>query len=365
MKTLALWCDKIMETSSNETKREIDIHINFWKIPNTKKKYQYFVDLGLMAHEANLIENLHIHFPFCVSENDVEDIGHIMSKDHKIVNAVFNENYGVTNSPEHAKLASVKDTKDKEVFSIYSIDFKSKDITFLNEYNGTKLSIKIPKNVKPTANKLYFRIRLRGNSIKYFLCEFEPKNWFFQSAFTSTDAIDFRINEKRNLNESLAEKIKEDQFFHINKVHFLLMRNAQDDLIADHLKINCRVLEVDLWKDYVGQGYNVNNIIAYHWSEKAVSNNSNEKQFLDSFNTWVKIKYHKSNIRTIFLYFLIIGLTSIIFNLTSTFIAERLWPIHDSSINSNSGIDIEPKTVQETTIISESQKNDDIYKKGE
>jgi len=203
------------------------------------------------------------------------------------------------------------------------MDIGSEEIAFSDCYDGTKVSLSIPNSTIKGNNKIYIRIRLKGNSVKYFVREFTPQNWFFQSAFTSTDAIDFRINEKRNFHNSLAEEINEDQLFNIRKVHFLLMRDAQDDLIADHLKISCRELEVDLWKDYVGAEYKVENIIAYHWSEKA--NEDVDGKFLESFNTWAKIKYHKSNVKTIMLYLLIIGIMSISFNIISTCITNCIF----------------------------------------
>jgi hypothetical protein len=179
-----------------------------------------------MIKNAKSIKELHIHFPFTVKRSDFEDLGNIIGKDVKYVNAIFNENYEMISDSAHPKYKIIKDKAQKIIFVIYSIDINSDDISFFNCYGGTKVSINIPANRAQENNKIYIRIRLKGNAVKYFIREFTPKNWFFQSAFTSTDTIDFRINEKRNYNDSLAEQIKEKQLFNINKIHFLLMREC-------------------------------------------------------------------------------------------------------------------------------------------
>lgn len=327
MKTIALWFDKMPDCELEE--KEIDIHINFWKVLNKSKKVlkkqEYFIDFGFMIEDAKSIEKLHLHFPSKVEQSDFEDLGKMIGKDVKYVNAIFNENYEMISDFTHPKHRTIKDKAQKTIFVIYSIDIKSDDILLSDCYGGTKVSIKIPASTAQENHKIYIRIRLKGNAVKYFIREYTPKNWFFQSAFTSIDAIDFRINEKRNCNDSLAEKITEEQLFNINKIDFLVMRDAQDDLIANNLRITCRELEVDLWQEYVGKEYGVENIIAYHWSEKASEVPNESRKFLDSFNAWVKIKYHKSNFKTIILYILIIGIMSISFNILSTCITNYIF----------------------------------------
>ncbi len=310
MNTIAIWYKE--KTSNPSQEEKIDIHINLWKLKvnNKPKKSEFLMDFGFMIHDITHIEMLHIHFPFKVEQKNLLDLGGVLHKSKEYVNSVFNENYILTDPAEAPKQKRVQDQGHKTVFTIYALDFTTGDTSLQSCFDGTQLSINlfnIPKN--PDNTKYYFRIRINGDCLTNFIKNFEPAHWYFQSAFTSTDTVDFRINEKRNLNKSLEQEITKNKTFAIQKIHFLLMRDAPDDLVADHLNITCRELEPNLWSDYVGSNYNVKNVIAYHWSEKV----KGEKP-LDSFNTLVKIKYNKSNWKTIWLYILVASLLAFCFN---------------------------------------------------
>lgn len=183
------------------------------------------------------------------------------------------------------------------------------------KYEGSIFSINIDSITPDTdCYKYYFRLRLRDDSFSsIFTRKLAPKNKFFNSAFTATEIIDFRINEKRSYNRSLLEHINEKKEFKIKKIHFLLMRNSREDFESNHLKTSCRLIESDLWEKYVDKEHVLDDIIAYHWSKK-----TKDEDVISSFNTLAKIKYHKSNWRTIFKYLIALALFSICFNLASS-----------------------------------------------
>lgn len=324
MNTIAIWYDP---KSSSSTDSELDIHVNFWKVKKSTLKTDYLLDLGLMVYDKELTNEIYIHFPFKITRNDIKDLGNVLLNDDKAVNSIFNENYDIHNAGNNSKQKNIQNNSKQTLFNIYALDLKdsSNDIDLKPEFGGTTLVIKtstIP--LTGDCNKYYFRFRLKGPFLKNFIRQHVPDNWFFQSAMTNTDAIDFRINEKRNFDESLAETISTKKIFLIKKIHFLLMRKAADDIIADHLNITCRELEKD-WKNYVGNEYDIENIIAYHWSEKYDEiNKTNSTKYLESFNTLVKVKYHKSNWRTILIYLIIVGIISVGFNLLSNVIYSKI-----------------------------------------
>lgn len=318
MKTIAIW---YKSKKTDDSKQNLDIHINFWKLKSNAlfSGFVTFIDFGFMVYDVSKIDEYYIHFPFKFSKESIYDLGGILKSNMKYVNSVFNENYDLHDSPNAAKQKSVQDNEGNCLFNIYSLDVNSDDISISHVYDGTKLIINtstIP--IANKCNKYYFRFRLSGKFISNFVKVHTPRNWFFQSAVTSIDAIDFRINEKRNYHDSLAEVISAANQYNIQKVHFLLMRDAPDDIIADHLKYNCRELEPLLWQDYVGSKYILKNIIAYHWSEK-----SKPDKPVESFNTLVKVKFHKFNPKTIIIYLLVIGVLSIIFNIVSSCILKE------------------------------------------
>lgn len=312
----------IMATQLPKKEIALDIHINFWKLKKKYTGYEYLLDIGLMIEDISKLKFFHIYFPFQLNREDFEDIGNRLIKNHKLINSIFNENYEIHTNPNVPKQCNVQNNKKAPLFNIYAIDFKNhkQDFEITDCFNGTKLTIKV-ENIKPLEKcyKYYFRIRLKSKHLQdVYIRKYKPKNWFFQSALTETETIDFRINEKRNYNESLAEEINKYDEFLINKIHFLLMRYSTEDFESHHINIRCRELENDLWKDYIAQDYDLKNIIAYHWSEKR------KDKPIDSFNALVKIKYYKSNWKTILSYIILLGLLSVSFNLLSNWINNKI-----------------------------------------
>ena len=311
-----------MATQLPKKEIALDIHINFWKLKKKYTGYEYLLDIGLMIEDISKLKFFHIYFPFQLNREDFEDIGNRLIKNHKLINSIFNENYEIHTNPNVPKQCNVQNNKKAPLFNIYAIDFKNhkQDFEITDCFNGTKLTIKV-ENIKPLEKcyKYYFRIRLKSKHLQdVYIRKYKPKNWFFQSALTETETIDFRINEKRNYNESLAEEINKYDEFLINKIHFLLMRYSTEDFESHHINIRCRELENDLWKDYIAQDYDLKNIIAYHWSEKR------KDKPIDSFNALVKIKYYKSNWKTILSYIILLGLLSVSFNLLSNWINNKI-----------------------------------------
>lgn len=327
MNTIALWYES-NDNGNSANKKEIglDIHINFWKLKKKYIGYEYLLDLGFMIEDISKLKFFHIYFPFQLNKEDFEDIGDRLIKNHKLINSIFNENYEIHTTPSVPKQCNVQDNKKTPLFNIYAIDFKNhkQDFEITKCFDGTKLTINL-ENIRPLEKcyKYYFRIRLKSNNLQdVYIRKYKPKNWFFQSALTETETIDFRINEKRNYNDSLAEEINKYDEFLINKIHFLLMRYSIEDFDSPHINVRCRELENDLWRDYIPPYYNLKNIIAYHWSEKA------KDKPIDSFNTLVKIKYYKSNWRTILAYIFLIGILSIFFNVLSNYISSKILLCH-------------------------------------
>jgi hypothetical protein len=128
---------------------------------------------------------------------------------------------------------------------------------------------------------------------------------------------DFRINEKRNIHKSILEKIDSKKEFKIKKIHFLLLRNSNEDFESTYINPRCRKLENKIWAKYIGKDYNLDNIVAYHWSEKK------KEGHIDSFNTYIKMIYHQSNFKIIGTYLIVIGGLSIIFNFSSSYIWKK------------------------------------------
>ena len=120
--------------------------------------------------------------------------------------------------------------------------------------------------------------------------------------------IDFKINEKRNIEERVRAEIivNHEELVNFKKVHFLIMEPSAYDVSSfDDFEMSCRELEKGLWYDYFGEKIDCSkgHILAYHWKTKDVSS---------CFNCLVKVNYSKTEVITIFVYAILVVVLGII-----------------------------------------------------
>lgn len=314
MKTIAIWYST--KKASSHNKVDLDLHFNLWKLYNKKTKHnEHFLDIGLMVSDISDMDAIFMYLPFQNSQFDIKDLGGLLLEHGDLVYSIFNEYYDITNKADMPKQIHIKDKENEGLFNVYKIDFLN-DVKKTKKYGGTLIELDATTiKQHEQCKKYYFRTRLTGQAISELKRNYKPKSRFLQSAFSTTETLDFRVNEKRNYDPSLEETISNNQEFRIKKIHFLLLRSALDDFISTHIKASCRELEPYLWKKYVGEEYLLENILAYHWSKKTKGD-----EIIDSFNTLVKLKCPKSNWAIIFAYILVLGFLSISFNLISSWL---------------------------------------------
>lgn len=329
MESLAIWYQK-----KNDTKINADLHINFWNA--NKKTHKNILDIGLMINDLiGNIEEIYIYFPFVLKSEDFIDLGVKLKNDAKLLNAIFNEDLSSTNdhTPKQMLLQEKLSNKEEvhiKKFILYELDFKknSGEISIENRNNGVILKI-VTKNIKEIKNvkTVYFRFRINSPVLLSFIKEYKPKNSFLDSAYSITELLDFRLNEKRNLDSTLLQEIENNSYFSIKKIHFLVLKSANDDYIFSHKQNDsARKIEEKLWDNYIDFNYFDKNLIAYHWKEKA-----KEDGYIESFNAFIKFKCPKINFKTIGFYLLIFSLITIILNISSGYLKDCI----DKKINKN------------------------------
>lgn len=307
MKSIAIWYKPINKEIIADEK--LDLHFNFWKIPNGTNKSSKFLDIGIKLSNTKNIEFLKIYVPIKIKNSDFEDIVDKFITNPELLNAIFNENYRVT-SDGTSKSSEIKDANNNFVFNIYKTS--TSDLDFEEKYYGTIISINIPKELKTN----YFRFRIKGDFIKSLTTISKPTNSIFQSAFSEIEMIDFRVNEIRDLNHDLLEQIKEETLLPIQKQHFFFICSKDEELIGNHQPfLSCRNLENYKWDDYVGNNNKKNQTyLAYHWKEKEVA----------SVSTLIKTKYEKNNWKTIAKYTTFAFIFAIVVNLLSNWLYEAM-----------------------------------------
>jgi hypothetical protein len=314
MKSLALWYKpKGVEPKETAT---VEMHVNLWKLPSIRKKeFERFIDIGLLITNAKSIKELCIFYPTKIDKSQVIDLGDkiVNSSDVKLLNTLFNANYNKVQI-SNSNYWEINNSLNEKLFSIYKLESSNITVSELN--SGTKISICFKGKIQ---DNTYIRIRINHDYTSLFSHIDKPSNAIFQSAFSKTEIIDFRINEARELSNELLQDIDtEGDIYFFSKIHFFFICSSREEFLFSHVPfISARQLEKDRWKDYIGLD-NIKDeaILAYHWKVKQ------DDKPINDFNALVQTKYENNTRRTIVKYIIILMILTIIFNLLSNVIYD-------------------------------------------
>lgn len=272
-----------------------------------------------------------MYVPFKIEKDrQIKDLGSVISN-NQLVNAIFNENFTTTDG--EPKRLIVNGNKEKSSFVIYSLEIDSQINLHPCKRNaatpGTILEIKVD-SIKPNdILKYYFRIRIEASKDDISFINNEIKGIsIFSNQFTNTEVIDFRLNDVRSCSEELREQFDKGQKFLILAVHYLILRNANDAIVHYGKEMNSRMLENDLWKDYI-DGDN-HNIIAYHIKSKAIKEFSEAikgykvHNYLEGFSDLTRFQYKKSKILIIVMYLVFIILLGAVSGVLGNLIYDKI-----------------------------------------
>lgn len=267
MRSFALWYSYASDKKFDSIK-EATVHINLWDKSVDGEK-QYCFDIGLLVENITDIEKIYLYAPFTLTKSQIRDLGGIIST-NKLVNAIFNENFTTTDG--EPKRLIVNSTEDKPAFVIYALEIENQIKLTNCKRNGTTPGTIIEiqaDSIKPNnIFRYYFRLRIQISKGQVSLINNEIKGVsMFSDQFTNTEVIDFRLNDVRSCSEELREQFNKGSKFGLLAVHYLILRDADDTIIHYGKEISSRMLENDLWRNYI-DGAN-HNIIAYHLKSKA------------------------------------------------------------------------------------------------
>jgi hypothetical protein len=304
MTSLAIWCSR---KNSEPISPKIEAHFNLWKL-DKRNDFDCFLDFGLMLENAANIDHINIFIPKQIDKSNLEDLGKTFKGNTDLVSALFNEEYRVTTSAGN-KVIDVLCAEGRASFYIYILDLDN-DIAIENAFNGSIIKMRVPPEL--AGKKHYYRMRLRHSYVDSITYVDKPPNSPLESAFFVTELVDFRVNDKRDLNESLLERIRTEGEIKFSKIHFFLMRNASDDYVYSYRPpSSSRKLE-DVWRKYVAENYSLARTIAYDWKESGE---------LPSFSAFAKFKSLRCSFWTILVFILVI----IALGILSSFLGSILY----------------------------------------
>ena len=242
---------------------EFDLHVNFWSLEDYKHIDNSIVpclDIGIKIYKYKLIERLTFFCPFRVEREDISDLADKMSTKNN-ANIIFNTDCEIHTKDNYTIIELESDNH----LLVFPLDQVIKDVYSIkkSEY-GTKLEFDFQnfrKYVKSNPgldvlDTIYIRFQIKGNALRHHIYfDSEPLNKSFESAFSGTRMIDFKVNEKRNIDEKVRAEIivNHEELAKLKTVHFLLMEpSAYEVKSFDNYGMNCRELEKDLWDDSKG-----------------------------------------------------------------------------------------------------------------
>lgn len=325
MESFGLWYE-IYEDMKQESSKQEDsdisfaMHVNFWSLEDIKTTQNIkspYLDIGIKISNYKLIKKLVFFCPFKLNIEDVQDLSEKVSKKSN-ANIIFNDDCEIETKDNYTVIKMSTGEK-MLIFPLYTI---VKDVCIFENVQNTKDT----KNLKVEGTKIvfdfekfynyvkeveklsgletiYIRFRIESAILKdHIYFDSEPLNKSFESAFSGTRIVDFKINEKRNIQDSVKiETIgKKRMWAFFDSIHFLAMMPSSYNLTSlCEERMTCRELEPKLWDDYLGTSidFNKGHVLAYHWRKKKKDN-----KLIDDFSCLVKVDYSKTKIHTIITY---------------------------------------------------------------
>lgn len=324
MRSFAIWYDAAKSGAADVT---ASVHVNFWsQTPYKNHQDLYFLDFGIMVSDISKLYKINLYVPFEICKFDVKDLGGKIS-DSKLINAIFNEDYTVISGISKHCIVRSKDNSNNS-FVVYALN-ESTEINIENcrrskcrpdnpdnnkDLLGTIIILDIknlPENkaaVLQDLMKYYFRIRVQVNKEKFSSIRKELKNTnHLNNAFEGLELVDFRINDIRSCCEEVRERIAVGGKFKFEAMHFLAMREMNDSLIVEGDHYTCRLLEQDIWNNYIDNLED--NMLAYHFKVKCTRKDDNTVKYIDNMSLLLKFRYKRFKIKLTLIY---IGITIVI-----------------------------------------------------
>lgn len=332
MRSFILWYKK-REIDEERKEAELDLHINLWKNQNMSKE-EFIFDFGFFIDNIKKVKKIYLYVPFSV--DSIIDLGEKVKKNHSLIDAIFNEKCKITTLPvgkrikvnipdkefmfyylgqDQIQISKVNDTHGGSI-----VEFNIENILSAEEEEAFKASDLVKFNLLDTKT-YYFRFRLKGDKQTIKLIKNQDCGGdIFSNLFTRTEIIDFRLNDIKTCSETIKEKYVSNVKFNINKIHYLLLRNFNDDFIYYDGDVSSRMLESDLWKDYIEE--TDEDLMAYHIKMKRSEKERKNNIYIESFTNLSRFRYQKNNFYISVKYFIFLLLSSIIPGITTNIIYD-------------------------------------------
>ena len=273
------------------------VYINDWLNPKGKS----YVDMAIRIRGIKSSKFLHVYIPFAVSHDEIEDVS-LLFKDTKILQATFSAACIV----DYMKNAHTSETayngKTVDIVHISTLDYETSLLS-----DGTLLSVDLV-SLQPFLDndEAYFIWRMPHKTLDAI---FKPRIDVGNTMDRLRDLIttpvvsekygySIRINESR----LLPEEITRIGAFHRQKLKKAVIAIS----IEENYELNdagcyrIRRLEENLYKEYLPNHYQSEDVITYQW------NQNREHNFQGQFNFYYSISRNSISKGSMFLYMMLL-----------------------------------------------------------
>lgn len=291
------------------------VYINDWLNPKGKS----YVDIAVRIRGIKVSKALHVYVPFAVSGNEIEDVS-LLFNDTKILQATFSA-------------ACIVDYKKNEHTSEIAYNGKTVDIIHISTLNysvdqlseGTLISVDLDA-LQPFLDndEGYFIWRMPHKSLNEI---FKPRVNMGNALTRLRDLIttpvvsekygySIRVNESR----LLPEEITRIGAFHRQKLKKAVITLSIDENydLNDSGCYRIHRLEENLYRDYLPEEYNREDVITYQW------NQSREDNFQGQFNFYYNVTKDSISRGSMFLYMVLLMVIGVVGNILAEYAVDLI-----------------------------------------
>ena len=69
----------------------VELHFNLWQFSSQKKNRIDCLDIGIKTEKISNLSSINLFVPFVLNDENVRDLGSVITKDVELLNAIFNE----------------------------------------------------------------------------------------------------------------------------------------------------------------------------------------------------------------------------------------------------------------------------------
>lgn len=320
-KSIAFWCERAAADAEVRT----EFHVNLWHFSGTKRRD--FIEIGVMPSDPSALSAIRIFVPFKMQRENIEDLGPEFAST-ELAQGIFNETLSSTKKPNGKSVELKAGTNTYchvHLFSPENGSIDPAELDIIEKDGGTILSItsialeSLARQCDGNPEFGYFRFRLLPpkHVARPFVTAIKPKDRAWTSGFEEIEYIDCRLNEARTLPTSIEASA--DAAPHgladVSRIVFLAVVPVASSITSSHAEWHkSRLLETQIWKDYVPHGLD-DGMVVYHWRKEFEGIGQNA---LQGFSAFVKLQTRKTSLMIIGIYVLVALLLGIVGSLTAS-----------------------------------------------